>query len=125
MFINGKIKNRVHMAPDSRKLMSIHPAPYLYIFSPFNYLLETFNICHWLSVHISYGGQFLRIMFSQNITEGPKHLIRKKEKRRHKTEQKPIVVLYLFLIPTQSLPLWLDYPPTILIYVILRSPLKP
>ena len=67
---------------------------------------------------------FCKSCFSQNITEGTKHLIRKRQKRRHKTEQNPIVVLYLFLIPTQSLPLWSDYPLTVLIYVIFRSSLK-
>lgn len=35
-------------------------------------LLETFNICHWFSVHMSYSGQFLWIVFFSEYHWRPK-----------------------------------------------------
>lgn len=75
---------------------------YFLIFQlPFQGLLSL--VIDFFLVHTSYDGQFLWIMFSQNITEVSKQLIRKRKINRHQTEQNIIVVLHLFPLPTQSI----------------------
>lgn len=84
-FVNGgaKIWTKVCMTPESMILTSIHPASYLDVFPSITFW-EIVTCVIWFSVHTAYGGQFSWTPFSQHITEVPKNLIRKGEKRDSK-----------------------------------------